>query len=230
MIIEVLKNETFEDVEHLPKNATEQSTGFDVYTIDSPKIVGEFDTNTQKYKRVDYIEYKTNLKVAINSERLVSGINKTEIVNYDMLAFPRSSISKYNLQLANSIGLIDQDYRGEILLRFNYIWQPEDLSIIDGSVYGEINFDKIYKRGEKICQLKITKREDVELILVNEFLNNTDRGEGGFGHTDKKKFKEKNSINESKRIMSSIESLYNQVGNPNVKPKTYTEIIKERNL
>ena len=49
-----------------------------------------------------------------------------------------------------------------------------------------MNSTKIYKKGDKICQLKVTKVEDVEFILVNE-LDSTSRGEGGFGSTDTKK-------------------------------------------
>jgi dUTP pyrophosphatase len=226
MIIEVLKNNTFEEKTDLPKHATEKSTGLDVAVKDNGKIVGEFNENANAWSRIDYIEYKTDLKVCIKSNDTIIGINKKEIIDYDMLVFPRSSVSKYNLFLANSIGLIDQDYRGEIILRFIYKFQPEDLKIVDGKIYGNVNFDKIYKIGDKMCQLKITKREHVNLILVNEFSEHTTtRGDGGFGHTT-----DNTDVDESKRIMSSLENIYNTIGDPNSKPKPYTELIKERNL
>ena len=138
------------------------------------------------YKRVDYIQYKTNLKLAVQKERVFSNFGYTDL-DYDILAFPRSSISKYNLTLANCIGLIDADYRGEVLLRFKYQWQPEDYKIrTDNLLEGRVNFTKLYNKGDKVCQLKVTKVENVEFVLVYE-LDSTTRGDGGFGSTDVKK-------------------------------------------
>ena len=92
-------------------------------------------------------------------------------------------------------GLIDADYRGEVLLRFKYIWQPEDYKIrTDNLLEGNVNFSKLYNKGDKICQLKVTKVENVKFELVNE-LDSTNRGEGGFGSTDvKKRMKEVQKI------------------------------------
>ena len=96
---------------------------------------------------------------------------------------PRSSVSKYNLVLANSIGLIDADYRGEVLIRFKYIWQPEDYKLNTyNKLEGTPNLERIYKKGDKICQLKVTKVEHAEFVLVDQ-LDSTQRGEGGFGST-----------------------------------------------
>lgn len=111
MKIQVLKNEDYQDIENLPKKGTERATGYDVIATSGPEIVGETYENGT-YKRIDYIQYKTNLKLAVQKERQYSGFGYTDI-DYDVLAFPRSSVSKYNLTLANSIGLIDADYRGK---------------------------------------------------------------------------------------------------------------------
>ena len=146
-------------------------------------------------------------------------------VDYDILAFPRSSVSKYNLLLANSIGLIDADYRGEVLLRFKYIWQPEDYRIrTDNLLDGNINTDKIYKKGDKICQLKVTRVENIEFILVNE-LDSTTRGEGGFGSTDVKKGVRADI---AQAQMNRMEDMYNNLAGGNVSPKKYSQLIKER--
>lgn len=223
MKIQVLKNEDYQDVENLPKKGTNRATGYDVIATNDPEIVGElYDNGT--YKRIDYIQYKTNLKLAVQEQRQYSGFGYTDI-DYDVLAFPRSSVSKYNLTLANSIGLIDADYRGEVLLRFKYNWQPEDLKIrTDNLLEGRVNSDKIYKKGDKICQLKITRVEDVEFILVNE-LDSTDRGEGRFGSTDIKK-EEKAEIAQIQ--MSKMEELYNSLGGVPTPNKKYTQLINER--
>lgn len=226
MIIEVLKNNTYEETSDLPAQGTPQSSGYDVKTISDPEIVGEYNEEIKAYSKIQYIQYKTNLQICIKSEEKVTGINAKELVNYDVLAFPRSSIGKYNLILSNCIGLIDQDYRGEILIRFKYQFQPEDLIIVDGKIYGKVNYDAIYKKDDDMCQLKPSRREDCELILVNEFSEkHTVRGEGGFGHTTNLK---KNSINEAKHVMSTIETLYNKISDTNKKPKGYIELIKER--
>lgn len=225
MIIEVLKNNTFEDPSNLPAAATSQSSGYDIFATQDPEIVGEYDEKNEVYTNVTYIQYKTNLKMWIKSHSIVTGMQRPETINYDILAFPRSSISKYNLTLANSIGLIDQDYQGEVLLRFKYIWQPEDYVIIDGKLGGKVNFDKIYRRGDKIAQLKPTRRESANFILVNSFDETTERGSGGFGHTDNKI-----PINTSSKNVPTIKTLYDQFGDPSTKPKTYIEQIKEREL
>lgn len=224
MKIQVLKNEDYQDVERLPKKGTNRATGYDVITTSEPEIVGEmYDNGT--YKRIDYIQYKTNLKLAVQKEKTWGTGFGIELVDYDILAFPRSSVSKYNLILANCIGLIDADYRGEVLLRFKYIWQPEDYKIrTDNLIEGTINPLKLYYKGDKICQLKVTKVENVEFVLVNE-LDSTNRGEGGFGSTDTKK---NENVKVATKQMATMESIYNSLGGISVPNKTYTQLINER--
>ena len=85
------------------------------------------------------------------------------------LVFPRSSIRKYELILSNSVGVIDSGYRGEIQATFKK----------------ENGLDSIaYKVGDRICQIMIIPHPTTEFEEVNE-LNNTDRGQGGFGSTGK---------------------------------------------
>jgi len=221
MKIQVLKNESYQSIDNLPKKGTDRATGFDVIVTSDPEIIGEIYENGA-YKRIDYIQYKTNLKVAVQKERVFSSFGHTDL-DYDILAFPRSSISKYNLTLANSIGLIDADYRGEVLLRFKYNWQPEDYRIrTDNLLEGRVNFDKLYNKGDKVCQLKITKVENVKFELVDE-LDSTNRGDGGFGSTDNK------STENVKQQVKNIADLYEINNNNVVTPqKKYIDAIKER--
>jgi len=221
MKIQVLKNDTYQSTDNLPKKGTDRATGFDVIVTNDPEIVGEqYENGT--YKRIDYIQYKTNLKLAVQKERQYSGFGYTDL-DYDILAFPRSSVSKYNLVLANCIGLIDADYRGEVLLRFKYIWQPEDYRIrTDNLLEGHVNFTKLYNKGDKVCQLKVTKVENVEFILVDE-LDSTNRGDGGFGSTDIK------STDNTKQTIKNITDLYEKIsGNITTPSKKYVDSIKER--
>ena len=221
MKIQVLKNDTYQSVDNLPKKGTDRATGFDVIVTSDPEIVGEKYENGA-YKRIDYIQYKTNLKLAVQKDRQFSNFGYTDL-DYDILAFPRSSVSKYNLVLANCIGLIDADYRGEVLLRFKYIWQPEDYRIRTDNLFeGNVNSTKLYNNGDKVCQLKVTKVENVEFVLVDE-LDSTTRGDGGFGSTDTK-------VNDQpKQQMQNIADLYGKIsGNITTPSKKYVDSIKER--
>jgi dUTP pyrophosphatase len=88
------------------------------------------------------------------------------------LIFPRSSIRKTNLQLSNSVGVVDSGYRGEIQATFN-------------KIQGIDNVERdSYKIGDRICQIMIIPHPPIEFVEVEE-LNNTERGEGGFGSTGK---------------------------------------------
>lgn len=221
MKIQVLKNETYQSDDNLPKRGTDRATGFDVVVTSDPEIVGD-QYESGAYKRIDYIQYKTNLKLAVQKDRQFSNFGYNDL-DYDILAFPRSSVSKYNLVLANCIGLIDADYRGEVLLRFKYIWQPEDYLVrIDKLLEGYVNFTKLYNKGDKVCQLKVTKVENVEFVLVDE-LDSTNRGDGGFGSTDIK------LTDQTKKQMQNIADLYEKIsGNITTPSKKYVDSIKER--
>ena len=199
--IEVLKNETFKTEQDLPKKGSEHSTGYDVIATSGPKIVGDYiftDKKKDWYRSISYIQYDTSLHIAPEFYRWKMSVTsrnnptKKEVYDsdrldyHDTLIMPRSSISKYNLTLANSVGLIDNDYRNSIGFRFKYTIQPEDLEVFDDAMFSgllcSVNFDKIYKKGDKIGQLKFTKVIDAEFVLVDE-LSSTERGLGGFGST-----------------------------------------------
>ena len=85
---------------------------------------------------------------------------------YVGLLFPRSSISKTDHFLRNSVGVIDSGYRGEIKLRMSIPALGENEYVI----------------GDKVGQLILMKLPWVEIEEVKE-LSDTDRGEGGFGST-----------------------------------------------
>ena len=80
---------------------------------------------------------------------------------------PRSGLAvKKGLTCLNSPGTIDSDYRGELkVLLINLSNEPQTILW-----------------GERIAQVVFAKVDMVELIPVTQ-LNETNRGEGGFGHT-----------------------------------------------
>jgi dUTPase len=84
--------------------------------------------------------------------------------------------------MANSIGLIDNGYRGTIKFRFKYLPQPEDYIIGHGGLLIQINESKIYNKGDKIGQLVFSETLSPNLNLV-ECFEDTTRNSGGFGST-----------------------------------------------
>ena len=88
------------------------------------------------------------------------------------LIFPRSSIRNTNLQLSNSVGVIDAGYRGELQATFN-ITNPD---VVEG--FG------IYMPGDRIAQIIIVPHPIVQFVEVDE-LSESKRGSGGFGSTGK---------------------------------------------
>lgn len=218
----------------LPIAASEFAAGYDIVAVDDPIIVGESIMKEEEffpfYKRIDYMEYHTALYISPQS------LEQNSKEHYHTLLHPRSSVRKYNLLLANSIGLIDNDYRGEIIMCYKYIWQPEDLefemrflSIKEnenvgryqptGKLLGKINREKIYKKGDKIGQLVTDKTNPTKYVLVSE-LDVTARGEGGFGSTDIEK-ETKNGIG------SPLVERYQKSGGVVVREK-YSDEIKKR--
>lgn len=96
------------------------------------------------------------------------------------LLFPRSSISGTKYTLANSVGVIDSGYRGEVLFRF--FLNSAAIHNMDDESRNQFKALKEYNIGDKIGQLIIMPYPHIEPIEVDE-LSNTERGEGGFGST-----------------------------------------------
>lgn len=175
----------------LPSRATPDDAAYDIVATSDPIIIGvkfeRFVDGINAWQKIDFIEYKTNLFIAPQDELdgdIQSGFGC--IQKYHSLIFPRSSISKKNLVLANSIGLVDNGYRGEICFRFKYIIQPEDLVIVPEAgrnrIYCILNPENVYKKGDRIGQIMARPNLDIDFEFVPE-LTQTVRGSGGFGST-----------------------------------------------
>lgn len=142
--------------------------GFDLIAASGPMIIG-FEPIKNFYSRIDYIEYDTNLIIAPEE-------------GYHTHVYPRSSLSKTNLILANHVATIDNAYRGTVKLRFKYCFQIEDLEWFSGKPLIEIDQSKIYQKGDKIAQMVFTKTLVPQLVVVDSF-EDTKRNTGGFGST-----------------------------------------------
>lgn len=82
-----------------------------------------------------------------------------------MLILPRSSSAKNGLALANTVGLIDPDYRGPVLVALTARWG-----------------DVVVRRGDRIAQALFVPFVRPVFQQVAE-LESTERGAGGFGST-----------------------------------------------
>ena len=88
---------------------------------------------------------------------------------YEIQIRPRSGLAiKQGITCLNSPGTIDSDYRGEIKIILINLSSEE----------------QIINHGDRIAQMIIQKTERAELVQV-EFLTETERAAGGFGHTGK---------------------------------------------
>lgn len=78
--------------------------------------------------------------------------------------YARSSIAKTPLMLANSVGIIDAGYRGEIIAAFRHF------------------DDYTYSEGQRLVQICAPNLGPIKIVVVDE-LDETVRGSGGFGST-----------------------------------------------
>jgi dUTP pyrophosphatase len=140
-----------------------------------------------------YLEYRTGIALEVPQ-------------GFHVELFPRSSISKYDLLLCNSIGLVDNGYRGELLFRFKYVprlrtrfydvlepvapegspynagYRPSSVTHRQRLTCYEPRPGLFYRKGDKIGQIVLRNTYDFPVVEVEE-LSVTDRGTGGFGST-----------------------------------------------
>lgn len=123
-------------------------------------------------------EYAAGLDLRANEDVLIKPGQIIDIKSLLAMEIPpghfglvvaRSGLSyKRQIKLINDVGIIDCDYRGDIGIRL----------INEGEEYYQI------KKGDRVCQMIIIPYVQVKLKYVDE-LSETERGEGGFGHTGK---------------------------------------------
>jgi len=119
-----------------------------------------------------------DLRAAIETEITIKPLERVLVptglyielpVGYEAQIRPRSGLAyKHGISIVNAPGTIDADYRGEIKVLL--------VNLSDT--------DFVVKDGERIAQMVVAKHETVEWNPVEE-LNETARGEGGYGHTGK---------------------------------------------
>jgi len=101
--------------------------------------------------------------------RVPHGISAPTKMPCAFYIFPRSSISKTPLRLANSVGIIDSGYRGNLMLALDNI-KNEDYTI---------------EAGQRLAQICSPDLHPIRFQFVEKGLSKTARGAGGFGSTGK---------------------------------------------
>ncbi len=129
----------------LPKYATNKSAGADLCACIDKEVV---------IKPFSQVTINTGLAIEIPD-------------GFVGLIFPRSGLStKKGLALANKVGVIDSDYRGEWLI----------------VLYNQSNQDQVISPKERVAQFVLMPYYKAEFILTDE-LSVTERNTGGFGST-----------------------------------------------
>jgi len=135
-----LKIKRFSETAVMPFYATEGSAAFDL--------------------TVDRKEELSSIQV-----KVYFGVGFEIPEGYVGIIAPRSSVCKTAFTLANSIGIIDSDYRNEV-----------------SAVFDIVRGGHRYEVGERAAQMMIMPFSQCSLVEVNE-LNETKRGTGGYGST-----------------------------------------------
>jgi len=128
----------------IPSRAHDNDTGIDV-------------TPNRLAKRVDAKTFLLGTGIAVKPPK-----------GYYIDFVPRSSITKKQVMMANSFGVIDIDYRGELLIAIK----------LDDSM---VNYMELI--GSPLCQIVLRPLIIADIEIVED-LDATVRGEGGFGSTD----------------------------------------------
>lgn len=133
------------DLAQIPTRGSEYAAGYDLYAASS------YDIEIEPHKTV---KIGTGIAVAIPAGNF-GGI------------FARSGLAtKKGLAPANKVGVVDSDYRGEVIV----------------ALHNDTNEVQTVQAGDRIAQLIIVPFTPVEFKEVDE-LDDTARGAGGFGST-----------------------------------------------
>lgn len=128
-------------------NRKDDNAGFDVHSTESLTV----------YDKVEFIPF--GIKV-----RMLKIVEDCEQIGCHYWLVPRSSIYKSGLVMANSVGVIDSSYRGELKAP---VW-----SMTGNSIVG---------KGDRLFQILAPDMGHISEVRIVESLPESNRGEGGFG-------------------------------------------------
>ena len=143
-----IKIKKISDLAQIPKHGSDAAAGYDLYAaVDYPIWIHPHET----------VKVPTGLTMEI-PEGYWGGI------------YARSGLAtKMGLRPANCTGIIDNDYRGEIIV----------------ALHNDTDNSQVINSGERIAQFVLMPQYNIDFKEVKN-LTDTDRGEGGFGSTGTK--------------------------------------------
>lgn len=145
----------------IPKHATDGSAGIDFVAVGY-----KTDFEEEWFKPGSY---PVNIAIAPNMRLFVkTGLAVELPKDAVLLIYPRSGLAaKQGITLANCVGVIDSDYRGEIVI----------------ALTNQSNKPYIIKNGERVAQGVVYRLPAFQIVEADE-LTATERGVGGFGSTN----------------------------------------------
>jgi dUTP pyrophosphatase len=145
----------------LPTKAHNDDFCYDVYACDCEEVA----PNVYKYHLGFALQIDSD-----ESIDLLDYVKRTYYRSILSIDFrPRSSVWKTGMVLCNSCGTVDRGYTGEVCAFFYHV-MPDMPK---------------YEPGDRVAQMKIGFTVPIEFVEVEE-LDETERGDGGFGSTGKK--------------------------------------------
>ena len=151
----------------LPTKTHDDDFCYDVFACDCEEVV----PNVYKYPLGFALQIDKNEGISLpdNHMSMFASVwqNHKTILSIDFR--PRSSVWKTGMVLCNSCGTVDRGYTGEVCAFFYHVMP---------------NMPK-YEPGDRVAQMKIGFTVPIEFVEVEE-LDETERGDGGFGSTGKK--------------------------------------------
>lgn len=137
----------------IPTHGSRYAAGYDLYADLGKDVFGEVFAS-YGIKPHDTLQIKTGIAVELPP-------------GFFGAIFARSGIAtKRGLRPCNCVGVIDADYRGEVVV----------------ALHNDTDFPQEVKNGERIAQLVVIPYLPVDFVEVDE-LDDTERGAGGFGST-----------------------------------------------
>lgn len=153
----------------MPQYATDGSACFDLHVVGIGGLTLEEWAFVKKHPQLDVQKKPVNVLEKGSSDLFRTGLSFEIPKGYVMLVFSRSGHGLRNdTRLSNCVGVIDSDYRGEVMLKLRN----------DG---GRM-LDPEFKPGDRIAQAMLVPIPRVQLVEVDE-LTDTERGAQGFGST-----------------------------------------------
>lgn len=137
------------------------------------KVIKNYNSKTQKDSGFDLIIPDVISNKSYQKTEPITIDHKIKIALYDekgnpqpYYLYPRSCITKTPFRLANSIGIIDSGYRGNIIARVDCTYTSPEF---------------IINKGDRLFQICAPNLQPFAGIIITETLNKTERGDKGFG-------------------------------------------------